>query len=65
VGGTVHGSIGHGRPNRRSSQWPWSPWRSGYITRKEFWVLGLLLGVLYFVVYIVMIVPWLTFLGMM
>jgi L-tartrate/succinate antiporter len=36
---------------------------SGFIPRRDFWVLGLILGVVYFVVYLVIIVPWLTFLG--
>ena len=36
---------------------------SGFIPRRDFWVLGLILGVVYFVVYLVVIVPWLRFLG--
>lgn len=36
---------------------------SGFIPRRDFWVLGLILGVVYFVVYLVVIVPWLGFLG--
>ena len=35
---------------------------SGYITRREFWVLGLILGIIFFAVYIAIIVPWLAFL---
>jgi L-tartrate/succinate antiporter len=36
---------------------------SGYFTRREFWLLGLTLGVIYFAVYMAIIVPWLAFLG--
>jgi L-tartrate/succinate antiporter len=36
---------------------------SGYITRKDFWILGGILGVVYFTVYVIIIVPWLSFLG--
>jgi L-tartrate/succinate antiporter len=36
---------------------------SGFFTRREFWVLGLVCGVFFFVVYITIIVPWLSFLG--
>ena len=36
---------------------------SGYITRRAFWTLGLLMGTLYVVVYLAIIVPWLAFLG--
>jgi L-tartrate/succinate antiporter len=36
---------------------------SGFITRREFWVLGFVFGVFFFVVYIAIIVPWLAFLG--
>ena len=37
---------------------------SGYMTRREFWTLGLVMGVLYFVIYLAIVVPWLTFLDM-
>jgi L-tartrate/succinate antiporter len=36
---------------------------SGYITRRDFWVLGLVIGSLYLAVYLAMIVPWLAYLG--
>ena len=36
---------------------------SGYIRLRDFWVLGLILGVVFFVVYIAIMVPWLRFLG--
>ena len=36
---------------------------SGYIKGRDFWWLGLIVGVLYFVVYIAIIVPWLSFLN--
>jgi L-tartrate/succinate antiporter len=36
---------------------------SGYITRRDFWVLGFVMGALYLVVYLAMIVPWLSYLG--
>jgi L-tartrate/succinate antiporter len=36
---------------------------SGYITRRDFWVLGLVMGTLYIAVYLAMIVPWLSYLG--
>lgn len=36
---------------------------SGYIRGRDFWVLGLILGVVFFCVYIAIIVPWLAFLG--
>jgi L-tartrate/succinate antiporter len=36
---------------------------SGYIKRKDFWVLGLILGVVYMTVYLVIIVKWLEYLG--
>ena len=35
---------------------------SGYIKSRDFWVLGLILGVVFFVVYIAIMVPWLRFL---
>jgi L-tartrate/succinate antiporter len=34
----------------------------GYIRGKEFWILGLVLGVLFFAVYILIALPWLAFL---
>jgi L-tartrate/succinate antiporter len=36
---------------------------SGYIKRRDFWVLGLVLGVTYLVVYLSIIVKWLGYLG--
>ena len=36
---------------------------SGFIPRRDFWVLGLILGAVYFVVYLLIVVPWLRFLG--
>ena len=36
---------------------------SGYITRKDFWTLGLVMGVLFLAVYLAIIVPWLRVLG--
>jgi len=36
---------------------------SGYITRRDFWVLGLVMGVLYIAVYLAIAIPWLAFLG--
>jgi L-tartrate/succinate antiporter len=36
---------------------------SGFIARREFWTLGLMMGLLYFVIYLAIAVPWLTFLG--
>jgi len=36
---------------------------SGYIKRRDFWVLGFVLGVLYTVVYLTIIVKWLGYLG--
>jgi L-tartrate/succinate antiporter len=36
---------------------------SGYIKGRDFWVLGFIQGIIYFVVYIAIIVPWLAFLG--
>lgn len=36
---------------------------SGYIKRRDLWVLGLLLGVIYMVVYLAIIVKWLEYLG--
>jgi L-tartrate/succinate antiporter len=34
----------------------------GYIKSREFWILGLLLGLIFFVVYLLIELPWLTFL---
>ena len=36
---------------------------SGYIKPRDFWVLGLVLGVIYMVVYLSIIVKWLGYLG--
>jgi L-tartrate/succinate antiporter len=36
---------------------------SGYITRRDFWTLGLVMGLLFLGVYLALIVPWLTYLG--
>jgi L-tartrate/succinate antiporter len=36
---------------------------SGYISRQAFWVLGLVLGAFFFATYLVIAVPWLTYLG--
>jgi L-tartrate/succinate antiporter len=36
---------------------------SGFIPGRDFWVLGLILGAVYFLVYLAIIVPWLEFLG--
>ena len=36
---------------------------SGYIKRRDFWVLGLVLGVVYMAVYLAIIVKWLEYLG--
>jgi di/tricarboxylate transporter len=36
---------------------------SGYITRRAFWTLGLVMGAMYVAVYLAMIVPWLAYLG--
>lgn len=36
---------------------------SGYITRRAFWVLGLLVGAMYIGVYLALVIPWLSFLG--
>jgi L-tartrate/succinate antiporter len=35
---------------------------TGYIKRKDFWVLGLILGILFFVIYVIIGVPWMLFL---
>jgi L-tartrate/succinate antiporter len=36
---------------------------SGFFTRREFWILGFVCGLFFFVVYMAIIVPWLRFLG--
>jgi L-tartrate/succinate antiporter len=36
---------------------------SGFITRRDFWLLGLVMGALFLSVYLAIIVPWLNFLG--
>jgi len=36
---------------------------SGYISRRDFWVLGLVMGVLFLGVYLLLITPWLQYLG--
>jgi len=36
---------------------------SGYISRQAFWVLGLTLGMFYFLTYLAIAVPWLSYLG--
>jgi citrate:succinate antiporter len=36
---------------------------SGYIKSKDFWLLGLVQGIIFFLVYIAIIIPWLAFLG--
>jgi L-tartrate/succinate antiporter len=36
---------------------------SGYVPGKVFWILGLILGVVYFVVYLAIALPWFGFLG--
>jgi L-tartrate/succinate antiporter len=36
---------------------------SGYISRQAFWVLGLVLGVFFFITYLVIAIPWLRYLG--
>jgi L-tartrate/succinate antiporter len=35
---------------------------SGYITRRDFWVLGLVVGILYLVTYLLIVIPWLRYL---
>jgi L-tartrate/succinate antiporter len=37
---------------------------SGYIKGREFWLLGFVLGAIFFAVYIVITIPWLAFLKM-
>jgi L-tartrate/succinate antiporter len=36
---------------------------SGFVSRRDFWVLGLVLGVIYVSTYLLIAVPWLAFLG--
>ena len=36
---------------------------SGYISRRDFWVLGLVMGAMFLGVYLLIITPWLAFLG--
>jgi L-tartrate/succinate antiporter len=36
---------------------------SGFFTRREFWILGFVCGLFFFVVYMAIILPWLRFLG--
>ena len=36
---------------------------SGYISRRDFWVLGFVMGVMFLGVYLIIITPWLAFLG--
>ena len=36
----------------------------GYIQRRDFWIYGLILGVIFFVVYLLIVIPWLKFLGL-
>ncbi|MEM2445480.1 MAG: anion permease, partial [Candidatus Bathyarchaeia archaeon] len=36
---------------------------SGYIKGRDFWLYGLILGVIFFAVYIAIGIPWLLFLG--
>jgi L-tartrate/succinate antiporter len=36
---------------------------SGYISRRDFWVLGLIMGAIFLGVYLTLITPWLAFLG--
>ena len=36
---------------------------SGYISRRDFWVLGMVMGVMYISVYLLLVTPWLEFLG--
>jgi len=36
---------------------------SGFIARRDFWILGLILGTIYVVTYLAIINPWLAFLG--
>jgi L-tartrate/succinate antiporter len=36
---------------------------SGFVTRRQFWTLGFMMGVLYLSVYLLIVLPWLTWLG--
>jgi di/tricarboxylate transporter len=36
---------------------------SGYISQKEFWLLGFVVGTCYILVYLAVIIPWLAFLS--
>ena len=36
---------------------------SGYITRRAFWILGLIFGLIFIAVYLAIVIPWLSFLG--
>jgi L-tartrate/succinate antiporter len=36
---------------------------SGYISRQAFWTLGLVLGTFFFLTYLIIVIPWLTYLG--
>jgi L-tartrate/succinate antiporter len=36
---------------------------SGFMTRRDFWVLGLVLGLIFIVTYLLIAIPWLAFLG--
>ncbi len=36
---------------------------SGYISRRDFWLLGLAMGAIFLVTYLVIVIPWLRFLG--
>lgn len=36
---------------------------SGFVSRRDFWTLGMIMGALFLAVYLVMIVPWLAWLG--
>jgi L-tartrate/succinate antiporter len=36
---------------------------SGFVSRREFWILGLVLGVIYVTTYLLIAIPWLAFLG--
>ena len=36
----------------------------GYIRRRDFWLYGLILGLIFFCTYLLLLIPWLRFLGM-
>jgi L-tartrate/succinate antiporter len=36
----------------------------GYISRRDFWLYGLILGLIFFCTYLLLVIPWLRFLGM-